>query len=274
MKHDTIRKLPPMSALEFAIGQSFRNFLFSVMLALMWALVQMPLLVAAYFLALKDGIPDPKELPPAAAAVLIALAVINLLAIYSIAVNWHRRLILRETPRRLGWIRLDGVVWKYLFCSLVIYIILGLIAAAAAATVLLLVPRLEPRIGAAAVPVGYAIAGLLGLFGLFAWYRLSTWLPAVAVGDRDYGLAHAWRTTRKNGGRFLGFTFWLLFTFAMGGAMAAGGYFAQLQLGQPWAGPAAIAVIALISWLSLLVVASIASSHYYYFGAGKDFPVG
>ena len=262
------RKLPPMSALEFAIESTFRHFFFGVRLALLWTIVMAPLLAAAYVLALRDGLPDPATLPAAAMAVLIALAVVALAAVFSATVNWHRRLVLKETPRRLGWVRLNGVVWKYTACFLFMVLVLAVFAAAGAAIMIYGVPALEPQARDMARPIGIAAVVLLGLSGLFTWYRLSSWLPAVATGDSDYTLRTAWRATRRNRIRYLGFTFWLLFTLAIAGAAGAGAFFAQQALGNPYATMAAFAFIGLLGWLTLFLFMSIAAGHYVYF-AGK-----
>lgn len=270
MNTKDIRKLPPMAALEFAIEQTFRNFFYSIRLVLGWAVVMSPLLVAAWFVVFRNGMPDMTALPPSAVAVLIAITAVALLASFSIAVNWHRRILLKETPRRLAWLRLDGAVWKYLFGFVVVVIVLGLIGAAIYAALNLLPARLEPQFGPAAASAGKALAVLLGLFGLFVWYRLSTWLPAIAVRSADYGFGHAWKLTRRNSMRFLGFTFWLVFTFAIVAGIGAAAFFGQQMLNNPWAMAAAFTLIAILGWLSLFMLMTIATSHYFHFIQERD----
>lgn len=72
------------------------------------------------------------------------------------------------------------------------------------------------------VGLKYVVAVLLALSGLFTFWRLTSWLPAIAVGYCDYTLKAAWTMTRSNRIAFLGFTFWLLFSCAVAGAMGAG----------------------------------------------------
>lgn len=270
MGNNGIRKLPPMTALEFAIEQTFRNFFYSLRLVLGWALVQSPLFIAAYFVAFRNGMPDFKALPPASLGLLIVIAAVSLLASFSIAVNWHRRLLLNETPRRFGWVRLDGVVWKYLLGFVMVMIVLGIIGAAIFAAITYLPPALEPKLGPASVNAGMALAVVLGLIALFTWYRLSSWLPAIAIRSTDYGLSTAWKTTRRNSMRYLGFTFWLLFGFAVAGAIGAGAFFAQQALNDPWVTVAAFSLIGIMIWLALLLLMTIATSHYHYFAVSTD----
>lgn len=256
------RKLPPMSALEFAIDQTFRNFFFGLRLALAWAVVLSPLLIAAYFISFRNGMPDMKALPPPALAIFAAIALAAFLASVSVAVNWHRRILLNEAPRRLGWIRLDGVVWRYLLGLAVILVVLGLIAAAGFAALTYLLPALEPYLGPASANAGKAVAAVLGLIALFTWYRLSTWLPAIATGNRGYGLWTAWKTTRRNSMRYLGFTFWLLFALAVAAGVGAGAFLAQQALGNSWATAAAFVLIVHLAWQALFLLMTIATSHY------------
>ena len=94
-------KLPPMTALEFVIANTFRHFLFGVWLTTLWVILLLPFLAAVYFTAFRSGIPDFKALTPAALAAFAALGVMALLATFSIAVNWHRRVLLNERPHHL-----------------------------------------------------------------------------------------------------------------------------------------------------------------------------
>jgi hypothetical protein len=261
------RSLAPMEAIEFAIAAVFRHFFFGIRLALSWAVLLSPLVALAWFLAFRNGVPDFKALPPAAMAGLALLGLGVLLASFSIAVNWHRRVILGETPRRLQWVRLDGVMWRYLLGFLLILIVLGLYAGAAFGITTLAAPALEPQLGPVAKPLGMALAILLGLSALFTFYRLLSWLAALAVQDRDYTLKAAWTATRKNRLAYLGFTFWLIFTLAIAGAIGAAAFFAQASVPQPWLKPVAFAVIGIIGWVAMFLITTVAAGHYRCFSA-------
>jgi membrane protease YdiL (CAAX protease family) len=255
-------KLPPMTALEFTISKTFLHFFFGLWLAVLWTILLLPFLAAVYYAAFANGMPDFKALPPLAMATFAALGVALLLATFSIAVNWHRRILLDEKPRRLGWVRLNGVVWTYLLGFLLVVIVMGFFAGAIFALMTYGVPALEPQLKAAAKPAATTVAVLLGLSALFTWYRLSSWLPALATGDREYTLGTAWRTTKKNRIRFLGFTFWLLFSLAIAGGLGAGAFFAQQMLDNFYVTIAAFALIGILGWLVMFLLMSIATSHY------------
>jgi hypothetical protein len=86
------------------------------------------------------------------------------------------------------------------------------------------------------------------------------------VGDSRYTLKTAWHATSKNRMAYLGYTFWLLFTLAIAGAIGAGAFFAQQMLPQPWVKPVAFGIMALLAWLALFFIASVAAGHYAQFG--------
>jgi hypothetical protein len=274
MTDTTRRSLAPMEAIEFAIAAVFRHFFFGLRLALCWLVLLLPLMALAWFAAFRNGVPDVRALPPPAMAGLALLATGVLLASFSIAVNWHRRVLLGEKPRGLQWVRLDGVMWRYAGGFLLILIVLGVYAGAAFGVGTLAAPALEPQLGPAAKPLGVALAILLGLSALFTFYRLLSWLAALAVQDRDYTLKTAWRATRKNRVAYLGFTFWLIFTLGIAGAIGAGAFFAQASVPQPWVKPVAFAVIGIIGWMAMFLIATVAAGHYRCFAgpppAGDD----
>lgn len=260
------RALPPMEAVEFAIDKAFRHFFFSLGLLLGWAILLLPLAALAWYLGLREG-SDINTLSPAALGALIILGVGVLLASISMETNWNRRILLDERPSfRARW-RLDGPVWRYAAGVLLMLLVLAIYAAAGFAVITAAVPALSPRLGAAATPLGIAVTVLIGLSGLFSFYRLMSWLAGVSAGDGDYTLRTARCATRGNRIAFLAFTFWLAFTLAIIGAVGAGAFFAQQSLPQPWVKPIAFAVMGLLAWLALLVAHSVPAALYRAFRA-------
>lgn len=256
------RSLPPMEAIEFAIEKPFRHFFFALELVIGWAVVLLPLIAFAWYAAFRAGMPDMKALPPLAMVALGLLCLGVLLASFSIGVNWNRRILLDERPRFLMRWRLDGVVWRYLGATFLLLVVLGVYTAAGLAVMMYALPAFATPLGAAAKPLGIAATVLIGLSGLFTFYRLMSWLAATAASDGGYGLAVAWRTTGSNRVAFVSFTFWLLFSLGIAGAVGAGAFFAQQSLPQPWVKPVAFAVMALVAWLSVLMLHTIPAALY------------
>lgn len=265
------RSLPPMEAIEFAIEKSFRHFFFSIGLVLAWALLLSPLIAAAWYFAFRSG--PPPDIAALGTPAKVALGVLGfgiLLASFSIAVNWHRRTLSDERPRGLRWVRLDGVVWRYILGFAMLLVVLAVYAGVIFGILTQAVPALAPHLGPAAQPAGVVVAVLLGLSALFTFYRLWSWLAGIAVEDRAYTLRSAWRATRGNRLNYLSFTFWLLFSLAIAGGLGAGAYFGQQLLAAPWSAVVAFGVIGLIGWIAIFLVTSVAAAHYRAFAASKN----
>ena len=60
-----------------------------------------------------------------------------------------RRLLLDEKPRRLRWVRLDGVVWRYLLGFVLLLLVLALYGGAAYGLAVVAPPAMEPKLGPA-----------------------------------------------------------------------------------------------------------------------------
>ncbi len=257
------RSLAPMEAIEFAIEKAFRHFFFSVGLVLAWGILLSPLIGTAWYFALRNGPPaDMAALGTSARVALGVLAAGVVLASFSIAVNWNRRVLTGERPRGLGWVRLDGAVWRYILGFVLLLVVLAVYGALIFAILTQAVPALAPRLGPASAPLGIALGVLLGLSGLFTFYRLWSWLAGIAVGDVAYTLGTAWRSTRGNRVRYVFFTFWLLFTLAILGALGVGAFMGQQALARPWATAAGFGLIGIVGWMAAFIVTGVAASHY------------
>ena len=256
------RSLPPMEAIEFAIEKAFRHSFFALGLVIGWTILLLPLLALAWYVAFRIGLPDFKSLSPAAMGALGLLGLGVLLACFSMGVNWNRRILRDERARGVLRWRLDGVVWRYMAAVLLLLVVLAIHVAAGLAVMMAAVPALSAQLGAAARPLGLAVTVLIGLSAVFSLYRLLSWLAAVASGDREYTVMTAYRVSRGNRIAFLAFTFWLLFSLAVMGALGTGAFFAQQALPQPWVRPVAWAAIAILAWLALLILHSVPAALY------------
>lgn len=256
------RSLPPMGAIEFAIEKAFRHYVFALSLLVGWGVLLLPLVALVWYVALRDGMPDFRSLSPAALGAFGLLGLGVLLASFSIEVNWNRRILLDERPSLLQRLRLDGVVWRYAAGVLLMLLVLAIYAAAIFAVMTVVVPALTPMAGTAAMPLGIVVAALIGLSGLFTFYRLMSWLAGVSAEDGDFTLRNACSASRGNRIAFLAFTFWLLFSLAVVGGLGAGAFFAQQTLPQPWVKPVVWAGMVLLAWLALLIVHSVPAALY------------
>lgn len=269
------RKLPPMGAIEFAVEHAFRRFFFGIRLLLLWMIVLVPYVAGAYILLFKETPPDPENLTAEQIWALAVFAVFVLLASISIAVNWHRRILDGTSPQSFGWIRLNGVVWRYLGRLVLILVFVGIIGALGFVIFTRVPAVLVAEIGPAGDLVAKAAAIIVWIITWFVWLRLMSALPAVSTGNAGYGLPAAWKITRKNTMRYLAFTFWMVFVLDLAGAIGAGlNFLVKAMPGNQLVEIAAFAASGIISLWSFFFLLTIPAAHYRFFGEKKDFAEG
>jgi len=140
---------------------------------------------------------------------VLLLFFVSTISIASVAVNWHRYVLLGEWPRGRNLLRIDARVWRY-FENL---ILVGFVTSLIAVIPLALLGMFGITINAsdlvveqiseegATLPEGsllseYFLTALVSAFvgGLFFRYALK--LPAVALGRKDFGLGESWQRTK------------------------------------------------------------------------------
>src|SRR5262249_49589609 len=160
-----------------------------------WVLIMVPVYAALDWLVetwlLESGAPGTYPWMREIAAALPSPIGLPFLA--SIAVAWHRLILREERVTQPAYLRLDGVGWRYVLCSLAVV----LLERGAVAICVFLAQKLAIEVDlsavlliellAAPIAVGAAMA-----IGLLVLPRLSLVMPAMAVGERP-SLRHAWR---------------------------------------------------------------------------------
>ncbi len=121
---------------------------------------------------------------------VLALGV-GIVATSSIALSWHRYILLDEAPASVPPFRMDALVWRYLGRSCFI----GAVSIAPLIAIALL-SEVSPAV---LLPIWLA----LGLAVITVLVRLSTSLVATAVGRNDFSLKSALIATRGNMVRIL-----------------------------------------------------------------------
>ncbi len=120
-----------------------------------------------------------------------------MLAFASIAVSWHRYVLLDEVPQGLAKLRVDNIVWRY-FGNLWLIGLMVAVAALPLTFVVLPLLSVNPVLGGGAF-MAYVFFILLPIV-----YRLSIKLPAVAVGRQGFRMGDAWNVSRGNWGQIVG----------------------------------------------------------------------
>ncbi len=204
-------KLPFWDAVSLSYSTYFRHFIDAVRASWLWLIV-----VAAFtgFASwqqwswwatakahLKPGLPP---LPPnSEMAVLMNLAnALLLLAGVSIAVAWHRLVILNEQPGFSGSNLATKNLWRYIAMALGLFVILFLpLEAVMFPTFYFLMPAASPPPPAlfALIPLAFAVYGA----GMAVSLRLTLLLPARAIGNTGQTFKQTWNRTRGNTWRLL-----------------------------------------------------------------------
>jgi hypothetical protein len=120
-----------------------------------------------------------------------------MLAFSSIAVSWHRYVLLDEVPQGLAKLRVDALVWRYLG-NIILITLMAAVAALPLTFVVLPLMSINPVLGGGAF-MAYAVFVLLPVI-----YRLSIKLPAVALGEQRFRMGDAWNVSRGNWGQIVG----------------------------------------------------------------------
>ena len=214
-------KLPFWDTVRLSYSTYFHHFIDALRASWLW------LIVAAAFTGfaswqqwswmanaianLKPGVPLQMPKPIEMAVLLNLDNILLLLAGVSIAVAWHRLMILNEQPGFSGSNVATKNLWRYIVVAVALFLILFLpVTAVMLPTFYFLLPA---PAGGAPPPPGFFLLILL-IFAIYAVgtalaLRLTLLLPARAIGDTSLTFKQTWNRTRGNIWRL----FWgILFT--------------------------------------------------------------
>jgi hypothetical protein len=262
-----MRLLPVIDAFAHALRSTSNNFGFAWHVSWPWMAVLLPVLLAGnIFIFMKTG-GDPERMGTGEFIVVLITTLLNALAFASIAVNWHRYVLLDEVPKGAERLRLDNTVWRYFGNTILIFLILFVVGLVIGAVLGFLAAFLG-LFGQFVFIVGIVA---LALFSISAFYRFGIKLPGVALYRRDFGLADAWRSTTGNSWRILGLALlYFLTAIAVGLAL----WLVLLVIGKI-GGTAALALLVaiqmVVSWVMTILGVTLLTSLYGFFVESRDF---
>lgn len=185
-----MHKLPALLAIRHALKAviQFRNA--GTRIGLPWVLV----LAAVTFLdrnfsvapETADGTTGMMFLRPTE----FIIAAFSLMIFSSIAVNWHRYILLDEVTASEKIFRLDRPVWRYAGRTLLIMLVTLVPVIIFSTVFIAAVPNLGPLL-----VVPFFVAGIYIM-------RMSVALPAVALERKDFGIGPALQVTQGNNLQF------------------------------------------------------------------------
>jgi hypothetical protein len=203
-------KLPFWDAVGLAYSSYFGNFVAVLRASWLWLVVVAGLTafagwqqwswMASAMANLGPGLPPP-ELPKSSEmAVLLGLAnILILLGGVSIAVAWHRLMILDEQPGLSGSNVVTKNLWRYIVMAIALFLTLFLpMIAIMLPTFYFLLPASGGR---TSLPPGFLVPFLFFvayLVGIAIMLRLTLLLPARAIGNTDLTFRETWNRTRGN----------------------------------------------------------------------------
>lgn len=274
-------KFRAIPAVRHVLRTTFANLSYALHMSWPWMVFIAGFQLIAFMLpfilrADYSGGQTPDELLPRLSVLVILLLIATMLAFASIAVNWHRFMLLGE--RADGWrrLRLDWPVWRYFgnIILLNVIVLLGMFA------VMLGYMAVIPIVTILAAILGdTARAFLMGILSLatvgwlvIAMQRLTIKLPAVAIGH-NYGFSDAWAETSGYSLSLLGFILVLLVVgLAVAAAVALPVTGLIYILGAQSLGAQIILAITevIADWIALIIGINILTTLYGIFAEGRD----
>jgi hypothetical protein len=120
-----------------------------------------------------------------------AVVLVAMLGFSSVAVAWHRYILLDEVPEGMAKLRVDKTVWRY-FGNLLLISIMIFLAALPLSFLIIPVMAMNSALGFMGILL-YSSVVLTPIF-----YRLSIKLPAIALGRQDFRMGDAWAASNGN----------------------------------------------------------------------------
>jgi hypothetical protein len=204
-------KLPFWKTVGLSYSTYFSHFIEALRASWLWLVVvaaftgfaswQQWTWMAAAMAELKPGLAPPQLPKSGEMAVLMNVDhILLLLAGVSIAVAWHRLMILNERPGLSGSNVATKNLWRYIVVGIALFLTLFLpMAAIMLPTFYFLLPAPAVR---TSLPPGFLPIILMiivaYLVGAAVTLRLTLLLPARAVGDTDLTFKQTWNRTRGN----------------------------------------------------------------------------
>lgn len=185
-----MHKLPPLPAIKHALKAVIQFRKAGTRIGLLWVLLlaAASLLESSFSVASgpADGAADMMTRRPTE----LVIAAFSLVVFSSIAVNWHRYILLDEATASEKIFRLDRPVWGYAGRTLLIMLMTLVPVFILSFAVVANLPGLSPLL---AVP--FFVAGIFIM-------RMSVALPAIALERKDFGIAAALQVTQGNNLQF------------------------------------------------------------------------
>jgi len=260
------RPLPAGPCIGHALSSVRNNIAYAFRISWPWYAVFVPVVVALSALLDRATGGNPQASPGATFLINLLIALITLLAFASIAVNWHRYILLDEVPRGRDIFRLDDKTWRY-FGNLLLISLAVVAAGLVVGLPLGLIGGLLGAIDASMILIAIVVIPVIGVLAL----RLGVKLPAIALGRRDFGMRDAWSVTNGNNlPVFLIFLFEIVVALGAGLLLGALAYAANAVHGMLGIA-VGFGLQLVVNWIFTIFSITVLTSLYGFFVEGRNY---
>jgi hypothetical protein len=268
-------KLPFFEIFKHMLRSTFGNFGIALRLFWPWLLVLLPMNIATGIWLLfhpASGLATGASGPVGTFFLIVmGSAIVTGLACSSIAVNWHRYVLLAEIPHGFQRLRIDGKVWRYLFNLLGIGILVGVILAIPMGILGAIFAGLM-RSGNSEGKWAFLAIFYAVFFSISTGYgtRMLLKVVGIAVGRSDMTLGDALNATQENTMRIIGLNVLLFLTFALIGAVLWVLTYFGVKADSVIALSTLTAVQLAVNWLGTILGITMLTSLYAFFVENRD----
>jgi hypothetical protein len=269
-----MRTLPVGAAFSHSVNSTINNLKFAFHVSWPWMLVFVPLSIFGNTYFRLYPMESEAEMSVWVGGLGFLMAIVEVVSFASIAVSWHRYILKDEVPQGIGdRLRIDGVVWRYIGNTILIWLrCVGIV-------LLAYIPMLA---GFALMSVSQALGAIvmiisgIGLLVLTIWLvgaagRWSTKLVGIALGRSDFLMKDAWAATEGNHAQI----FWLYLLFGLCifavGLGLVGLTLAAASLGNVLALVVVIAMQTVVNWMLTIWGVTLLTSLYGFFVEKREF---
>lgn len=266
-----MRILPIFGLLGHSFKSTLSNLGFAFHISWPWMLAILPFNIAGNIYGVLNQPAAPGEVVASVLIVSLAIGLLTMVAFASIAVSWHRYILLDEVPHGWDRLRLDATVWRYFGNTILMILILfagGLAIGIPVGIVIAILSYFAKQyVLILAIPAYLA----MGLAAISYSYRFGIKLPGIALNRQDYTFRNALSDSAGNFWRFAGLGILVgLVLLALALVVGVPTYFITLSQNQGLL-YVLIAVQLAVNWVATIWTVTMLTSQYGYFVEKRNF---
>jgi hypothetical protein len=260
------RQLRAGTCISHAVSSVRNNLGYAFRISWPWYAAMAPIIIALVLLSFYLSGGNPENKPGPTAVIDMIRGLITMVAFASIAVNWHRYILLDEVPGSREIFRLDNKTWRYfgnVLLLILILIVIGLVIGFP-------IGAIGGLSGSPVAAIVFTILLVLPVAGVVT-LRLGTKFPAIALGRSDFSMQNAWAATAGNNLQiFLVILFEFCVALLIVVAISAIAYLTNMV--NPTLSIIVTVILGLaLNWLLTIFSITVLTSLYGFFVEGRDF---